>query len=118
MEEKISTVELEYTEEWTSEGEEVDYVTYNGVAFTGIEYKETEHWYSETKYLNGYAHGRSFTVFTNGRQSAESLKEHGVTLEETRWYAPENLRHQRQPAQRIYAVNRRNSKKGFGEMAS
>ena len=77
---------MEYTEEWLSENEEVNYVTYNGAAFTGIETNGTEHWYSETKYLNGYAHGRSFTVFTNGQLCEESFMEHGITLEKTRWY--------------------------------
>ena len=85
MEEKIRTEELEYTEDWIS-GEEVDYVTYNGAAFTGIETNGTDHWYSETKYLNGYAHGRCFSVFTNGQLCDEGFMEHGITLEITRWY--------------------------------
>ena len=86
MEEKIRTEELEYTEEWLSEKVEVDYVTYNGAAFTGIETNGTDHWYSETKYLNGYAHGRSFAVFANGQILMESFMEHEITLEKTRWY--------------------------------
>jgi len=85
MEAKVRTEELEYEEEWI-DGIEVEYATYNGAAFTGIETNGTDLWYSETKYLNGYAHGRSFAVFTNGRLCEESFMEHGITLEETRWY--------------------------------
>ena len=85
MEEMINMDDLEIREEWIS-GIEVDYAEYDGAAFTGAAYEKTEYYYSEYKFVNGYIHGRCFSVYTNGQPCNESFMEHGITLEKTRWY--------------------------------
>jgi len=86
MQEMVMMDDLEITEEWPSKDEEIEYAEYNGVAFTGTAYDKTEYRYSEEKFLNGYAHGRRFTVYTDGQLCNESLMEHGFVITSTSWY--------------------------------
>ena len=86
MDEMVNIDDLEITEEWTSEGDEIDYAVYNGVAFTGTAYKKTERLYSESQYLDGYEHGRYFSIYPNGQLSSEGYMEHGDMLTGTSWY--------------------------------
>ena len=61
-------------------------VKYKGVAFTGIGYEDSEYRHSEYSYVNGFGHGRSFSVYPNGQLEEEFFLENGVTIQETDWY--------------------------------
>jgi len=61
-------------------------VTYKGVAFTGIAYEDSEYRHSEYSYVNGFGHGRCFSIYPNGQLEEEFILEKGETIEETNWY--------------------------------
>lgn len=46
-------------------------VTYKGKPFTGKAYEKKDLFYSEYSYLNGYGHGKCFTVYSNGIKMEE-----------------------------------------------
>jgi antitoxin component YwqK of YwqJK toxin-antitoxin module len=81
MKEKVLIDDLETSDENIF----VD-VRHKGIPFTGTAYDETEHLRSEYVYANGFGHGRSFSVYKNGRLCEEFFLEHGETIEETYWH--------------------------------
>jgi len=61
-------------------------VIYDGIPFTGIAYEDNQKIHSEYSYLNGYGHGRSFSIYPSGQLNEEFYMEKGVELERTLWY--------------------------------
>lgn len=58
---------------------------YQGKLFTGIAYYNENNIYSEWTYMNGFCHGRCFTVYDNGQLLEELYVEHGETLSWKEW---------------------------------
>lgn len=82
MEEKVLIDDLE-----TSEEDIFIDVTYKGLPFSGIAYDDTEDVHCEWSYLNGFGHGRGFSVYKKtGHLQEEFFLDKGQTIEETIWY--------------------------------
>ena len=61
-------------------------VKYKGLPFSGTAYEHTERFHSEYSYLNGFGHGRCFSVYTNGQLYEEFFLDNGIKIEEKTWY--------------------------------
>lgn len=61
---------------------------YQGRPFTGIAWDEWNGRYSETAYVDGVAHGRSFERFESGLLASDELVDHGQLTEGTFWWPP------------------------------
>jgi hypothetical protein len=81
MQEKILIGDLESSDE----NEFID-VKYKGTPFSGIAYADTEHYYSEYGYLNGFGQGRCFSVYKNGQLYEDLFLDKGEIIEGTTWY--------------------------------
>jgi hypothetical protein len=84
--EKVLIDDLETEADDFLEGSAYINVRYKGKPFTGIAYEDSQYFHSEYSYVNGFGHGRCFSVYPNGQLAEEFFLDNGEKTEETEWY--------------------------------
>lgn len=80
---RVPLAELE-----TSEDDIYVNAKYRGRPFTGVAFDDSGGEYAEYSYLDGAAHGRSFSRFAGGKLADDEVWDHGKLVSGTYWWPP------------------------------